>query len=88
MRFLSGTPSDLRPGLVTDVAHYRHKVFVQKLGWQLQCENALEYDQFDRAAVNRDLPFLIGYTTPNLEHNSPNLASSVPTSQRRAHVTG
>ncbi len=48
MRFLSGTPSDLRPGLVTDVAHYRHKVFVQKLGWQLQCENALEYDQFDR----------------------------------------
>lgn len=48
MRFLSGTPSDLQPGLVTGVARYRHKVFVQKLGWQLQCENALEYDQFDR----------------------------------------
>lgn len=48
MRFLSGTPSDLQPGLVTSVARFRHKVFVQKLGWQLQCENALEYDQFDR----------------------------------------
>ena len=51
MRFFSGTPSDLQPGLVTDMARYRHKVFVQKLGWQLQCENALEaleYDQFDR----------------------------------------
>lgn len=48
MRFFSGTPSDLQPGLVTGVARYRHKVFVQKLGWQLRCENALEYDQYDR----------------------------------------
>ncbi|MDZ7584524.1 MAG: acyl-homoserine-lactone synthase [Thiobacillus sp.] len=48
MRIFSGTQSELQPGLVTGVAHYRHKVFVQKLGWQLQCENALEYDQFDR----------------------------------------
>lgn len=30
------------------MARYRHEVFVKKLGWQLQCENGLEYDQFDR----------------------------------------
>lgn len=27
---------------------YRHRVFIKKLGWQLRCENGLEYDQFDR----------------------------------------
>ena len=48
MQFVSGEPAELRPGLMADMARYRHKVFVQKLGWQLECENALEYDQFDR----------------------------------------
>ena len=48
MRFVSGVPSELQPGLVADVARYRHKVFVEKLGWQLKCENAFEHDQFDR----------------------------------------
>lgn len=33
---------------MTGVARYRHKVFVETLGWQLQCQNGLEYDQFDR----------------------------------------
>jgi acyl homoserine lactone synthase len=33
---------------MTGMARYRHKVFVETLGWQLQCENGLEYDQFDR----------------------------------------
>jgi N-acyl-L-homoserine lactone synthetase len=27
---------------------YRHRVFIKKLGWQLRCEDGLEYDQFDR----------------------------------------
>ena len=48
MRFTSGEPAVLRPELMVDMARYRHKVFVEKLGWQLQCENSLEYDQFDR----------------------------------------
>jgi len=48
VQFVSGEPADLGLGLMTDMARYRHKVFVEKLGWQLQCENALEYDQFDR----------------------------------------
>lgn len=48
MRFLTGTPSELTSVLMTDLARYRHKVFVEKLGWQLKCEYGLEYDQFDR----------------------------------------
>ncbi|WP_179958373.1 acyl-homoserine-lactone synthase [Chitinimonas arctica] len=30
------------------LARYRHRVFVEKLGWQLQCQDGLEFDQFDR----------------------------------------
>jgi acyl homoserine lactone synthase len=30
------------------LASYRHKVFVERLGWQLQAEDGLEFDQFDR----------------------------------------
>ena len=48
MQFVSGEPTDLGQGLMTAIARYRHKVFVEKLGWKLQCENAQEYDQFDR----------------------------------------
>lgn len=48
MRFTVGNPSVLRSELMRDIGRYRHKVFVEKLGWQLQCEGTLEYDQFDR----------------------------------------
>lgn len=48
MRFLTGTPSELKSVLMADLARYRHKVFVEKLGWQLTSKNGLEYDQFDR----------------------------------------
>ncbi|MBL8509853.1 MAG: GNAT family N-acetyltransferase, partial [Chitinimonas sp.] len=30
------------------LARYRHRVFVEKLGWQLKCQDGLEFDQFDR----------------------------------------
>lgn len=49
MRFIAGRSADLPPQLMRGVASYRHSVFVQKLGWQLACEENLEYDQFDRA---------------------------------------
>lgn len=49
MEFITGTSEELSSQLMTDIAHYRHKVFIDKLGWELQCENAQEYDQFDRA---------------------------------------
>lgn len=48
MQFITGIPADLEPDIMTGVARYRHKVFVETLGWQLQCKNGLEYDQFDR----------------------------------------
>ena len=41
--------ADRLPGdLFNRVSHYRHKVFVEKLGWNLQTRNDLELDQFDR----------------------------------------
>ncbi len=48
MNIVAGIPADLQPNLITGMGRYRHRVFVEKLGWQLQCENGLEYDQFDR----------------------------------------
>lgn len=30
------------------MARYRHRVFVQRLGWKLPCAGEKEYDQFDR----------------------------------------
>lgn len=45
---VTGTVSQLPPGLEASLASYRHKVFVQTLHWQLPCENELERDQFDR----------------------------------------
>ena len=48
MRITSGCSAELRPPLMTRMARYRHRVFVEKLGWQLHCRDALELDQFDR----------------------------------------
>lgn len=48
MHIVSGVLADLSPELTIGVARYRHKVFVEKLGWQLKCDDSLEYDQFDR----------------------------------------
>lgn len=48
MQFFTGTSSELASVIMTDLARYRHRVFIEKLGWQLKCEHGLEYDQFDR----------------------------------------
>lgn len=48
MYIVSGVLAELSSELMVGVARYRHKVFVEKLGWQLQCDDSLEYDQFDR----------------------------------------
>lgn len=48
MRFIAGTAKSLHTSVMTGMARYRHKVFVERLGWQLQCRNGQEYDQFDR----------------------------------------
>ena len=48
MNIVTGTPADLSSEIMAGVARYRHRVFIEKLGWQLRSENTLEYDQFDR----------------------------------------
>jgi len=49
LTILIGTSSQLQGGVEPDLAAYRHKVFVEHLGWELPVvENGLERDQFDR----------------------------------------
>ncbi|RZL86032.1 MAG: GNAT family N-acetyltransferase [Variovorax sp.] len=48
MEILAGRPGDMAPRVLEDVARYRHKVFVETLGWDLVTEHGLERDQFDR----------------------------------------
>ena len=48
MDVVTGARETLRPDLYTKVAHYRHVIFVERLGWQLQTKNGAELDQFDR----------------------------------------
>ena len=47
MQLTSGKTATLSPALFTDVAHYRYKVFIETLGWDLQTRNGEELDQFD-----------------------------------------
>ena len=49
MQFVSGTSADLATDVMMGLARYRHRVFVEMLGWPLQTpEHGLELDQFDR----------------------------------------
>lgn len=47
MQFIYGTSAVLQSELMVEVARYRFNVFVKKLGWQLPCQEGLEYDEFD-----------------------------------------
>ena len=47
MDILIGKPAVLAPGVMDAIARYRHRVFVEKLGWDLPGRNGLELDQFD-----------------------------------------
>ena len=49
MDVVSGNREHLLPGLYTRVAHYRHRVFVERLGWPLPTRDRTELDQFDRS---------------------------------------
>ncbi len=49
-RILSGTAAQLGADTVAALARYRHRVFVQRLGWQLSGgQGGMELDQFDRS---------------------------------------
>lgn len=48
MRLISGVAQTLPAGLFPKISHYRHQVFIEKLGWELPTQNGRELDQFDR----------------------------------------
>jgi len=45
---VTGTVSDLLPGMASALAKYRYEIFVKELGWPLRCEEGVELDAFDR----------------------------------------
>lgn len=48
MNIVSGTQEKLPQGLYSELSTYRHEVFVEMLGWQLDTPKGFEQDQFDR----------------------------------------
>jgi acyl homoserine lactone synthase len=48
MQTITGMTSDFSPEFESAIAQYRHKIFIERLGWQLPAENGMERDQFDR----------------------------------------
>ena len=60
MRIIAGTADSMPAGLLFDIARYRHRVFVERLGWQLNTAGRFELDEFDRrdtcyiAAIDAD----------------------------------
>jgi len=48
MRVISGAVAGLPEGYYGRVTHYRHRVFVEQLGWHLDAQDGAETDQFDR----------------------------------------
>jgi acyl homoserine lactone synthase len=48
MEIQAGRAAEMAPQMLEDVARYRHKVFVETLGWDLLTEEGKERDQFDR----------------------------------------
>ena len=48
MNVTAGQTEFFSDALFTDIARYRHRVFVETLGWDLKTCNGEELDQFDR----------------------------------------
>jgi acyl homoserine lactone synthase len=81
MHFLTGTQNALSQNVVSKMASYRHRVFVDKLGWQLNCVVGRELDQFDRedtvyVIAEDDLGDVVG-TARLLPTNRPYLLGEI-----------
>lgn len=48
MDIITGNSANLSRNLYNRVANYRHKIFIERLGWELNTKNNEELDQFDR----------------------------------------
>lgn len=51
MQHVSGRQHDLPPSVIEDIGRYRHRVFIERLGWRLKSDNGLERDEFDACAA-------------------------------------
>jgi acyl homoserine lactone synthase len=49
MQIITGNSSEFSADLEIAIAEYRHKIFIERLGWPLPSKNGVERDQFDRA---------------------------------------
>ncbi|MGP8472363.1 acyl-homoserine-lactone synthase [Burkholderia sp. PR2] len=49
LTLLSGRSADLSREVMYRLAKFRHKVFIQELGWSLPTDNGIEFDDFDHA---------------------------------------
>ena len=47
MQTIIGRSKELSPTLECALAEYRHKIFIERMGWSLPVENGRERDQFD-----------------------------------------
>lgn len=58
-QFFAGTAKEWPAHIYPEFLRYRHRIFVEKLGWNLPGHDGMEFDQFDRedtihiAACNR-----------------------------------
>lgn len=57
MHVISGSVHTITSDVIIKLGQYRHKVFVDTLGWPLPVESQLEFDQFDRS----DTLYLIAF---------------------------
>lgn len=48
MKIIAGTADSMPASLLFDIARYRHRVFVEHLGWRLHTAGPFELDEFDR----------------------------------------
>jgi len=48
MHIVAGTANSLSTSAFAAMAHYRYRVFVEKLHWELENDGVTELDQFDR----------------------------------------
>lgn len=81
MEFIGGTSESLSPEVFEGIARYRHKVFVETLGWELCTREGLELDEFDRpdtiyVAARHDEGQLIG-TARLLSTSQPYLLGEI-----------
>ena len=81
MEITTGNSSELSAGVMTELSRHRHKVFVEKLRWELTCTDDQELDQFDgpqaRYVIGRNADNVIIASARLLPTTKPYLLSEV-----------